>query len=137
MKSGYRIALIIWTILMITLSSIPGLATPPIQHQQKIADKVVHVIEYAIWAFFFLSMLKQEKRIQNAWGTFVTAILLGILLGIFDEIHQGFVPGRERDLFDLFADLIGLAFTATIFCIIYQIKNRRLVKRTIRRNENQ
>ncbi len=30
-----------------------------------------------------------------------------ILYGLFDEFHQGFVPGRTSDIFDALADAVG------------------------------
>ena len=33
--------------------------------------------------------------------------LFGLYLGGLDEFYQGFVPGRERSLLDLCADLVG------------------------------
>lgn len=124
MKSGYRIILIIWTIMMITLSSVPGLSPPP--GLPTTSDKVVHFIEYAIWAFLFLSMLKQENRIDNVWNSFRTTLLLGVIFGLLDEIHQGFIPGRERDMLDLLADFGGLLLTSVIFSLVYQIKDGRM-----------
>lgn len=108
---------------MITFSSIPSLSPP--RGFPTTADKVVHFIEYAIWAFFFLMMLKQENRIDNVWNSFRSALLIGIIIGLLDEIHQGFVPGRERDMLDLLADFGGLLLTSVIFSTIYHIRNRK------------
>ena len=33
---------------------------------------------------------------------------IGLFLAIVDELYQGFVPGRERDILDVLADALGL-----------------------------
>ncbi len=38
-----------------------------------------------------------------------TAVLLSVLYGAFDEVHQSFTPGRSPDVRDLFADGLGAA----------------------------
>jgi len=40
-------------------------------------------------------------------GSAVAAILITVLYGVSDEIHQMFVPGRSAETSDLVADAIG------------------------------
>jgi VanZ family protein len=42
----------------------------------------------------------------------VTAILIAILYGVTDEIHQRFVPPRQMDPMDLGADALGATLAA-------------------------
>jgi len=118
MKMGFRIVLIIWTILMLTLSSLPDFQAPDLF--PKYSDKIVHLIEYGIWATLFLLMLKQEGRINNLLGVFVTVLLFGAILGVFDEVHQSFISGRSMDLYDFFADIIGITAAIIVFRIFYR-----------------
>ncbi|TSA28157.1 hypothetical protein D4R71_01160 [bacterium] len=118
MKMGFRIALIIWTILMLTLSSLPNFQAPSLF--PKFSDKIAHLIEYGIWATLFLLMLKHEDRIKNLWSVFVTVLICGGILGILDEIHQRFVSGRFMDIYDFFADVIGITVAIIIFRIFYR-----------------
>ncbi len=70
-------------------------------------DKPYHAGAYALLHFSFL----------HAFSGFLPAATLGHQLrafvaascfGIFDELHQMFVPGRECSLSDLGADLVGI-----------------------------
>ena len=118
MKMGFRIALILWTILMLTLSSLPDFQAPDLF--PKYSDKIVHLIEYGIWATLFLLMLKQEDRLNNLLGAFVAVLLFGGILGVFDEVHQSFISGRSMDIYDFFADIIGITAAIIVFRIFYR-----------------
>ena len=115
---GFRITLIIWTILMLTLSSLPDFQAPELF--PKYSDKIVHLIEYGIWATLFLLMLKQEDRINKLLGAFAAVLIFGAILGVFDEVHQGFISGRSMDKFDFLADMIGISIAIIIFRIFYR-----------------
>jgi VanZ family protein len=41
------------------------------------------------------------------WRTAVFAILVSVLWGLSDEIHQAFVPGRSSEVADFVADVVG------------------------------
>jgi len=85
------------------LSSQPslGILPPLFPHQ----DKVLHLVEYAVlyWALFLNRDLCPERK--------RTAILfaVGLLYALSDEIHQGFVTGRDCSAADFAADATGLA----------------------------
>ena len=115
---GFRIALIIWTILMLTLSSMPDFKAP--EGFPKYSDKIVHLFEYGIWAILFLLMLKQEDRINKLLGAFIAVLICGGILGVLDEIHQSFISGRSMDKYDFLADVIGMTFAIIIFLIFYK-----------------
>jgi len=118
MKKGFRIVLILWTIIMLTLSSLPDFQAPELF--PKYSDKIVHLIEYMIWGILFLLMLKQEDRIQNVWRALFIMLIFGVILGILDEFHQMFVSGRNADIIDLIADSAGLAIAMILFRIFYR-----------------
>jgi VanZ family protein len=66
------------------------------------ADKVAHFAFYAV-----LGLL-----LQRAWRSrrpLLVGALAGALVGVLDEWIQSRVPGRDPDLFDLVADLLGAA----------------------------
>ena len=103
---------------MLTLSSLPDFKAPDVL--PKFADKVVHLIEYCIWAILFLLMLKQEDRINTLLNAFVAVLIFGAILGIFDEVHQRFISGRSMDKYDLLADVIGIILAIILFRIFYR-----------------
>ena len=77
------------------LSDQPGVhAIPPFPG----ADKVVHFVLY-FGLGVLLHMGIQKVRITGS---------IGITYGIFDEVHQFFVPGRSCDPLDMLADGFGV-----------------------------
>ena len=66
-------------------------------------DKVGHLGLYAaLGATLAWGRASSGSRIPH-----VLLILLGLLYGVSDELHQRFVPGRNSSLADLAADGIG------------------------------
>jgi len=46
---------------------------------------------------------------------FLIAGLISLGVGIVDEIHQFYVPGRDASIIDVFLDLIGITFVLFLF----------------------
>ena len=73
--------------------------------------KFLHMTEYGILALTYLFALQKTSPLAPR-ACFTTAILLTILYGITDEIHQVFTPLRSPQLIDIFSDGLG----AAMFC---------------------
>ncbi|MFH1290450.1 MAG: VanZ family protein [Nanoarchaeota archaeon] len=89
----------------------------------------IKTIVYHLAAFFFLTFFLlislvggKKKRL------FVLGIVLAIVYGISDELHQFFVPGRCMSLFDIFLNSVGVAFAAMIYFIYVEEKNGKRFK---------
>ena len=67
-------------------------------------DDIEHIIEYSILAFLFYRAFVQTKYQKSA---VVATVLFCVAFGLFDELHQFFVPLRTLSLRDLFWDLVG------------------------------
>lgn len=96
-----------------SLSSVPGPSFP-------LADKVGHLGLYGILG------------IGLAWGAWRTErdeplrmIALGVLYGMSDEWHQGFVAGRDPSLGDLITDAVGVTVGYFLFSLILNGVTRR------------
>jgi VanZ family protein len=81
-------------------------------------DKVQHLIAYAVLAAAVGLWFSQEQ-----WKGFPLRIALltasaASCYGIIDEIHQYFVPGRDCNVWDWFADTLGAAFGAAAMMFI-------------------
>ena len=90
---------------VIALSSIPNLNPPPIKVLA--ADKVMHFIEYGIFAllaFRSFSNIGDDARIN--WALFLSSLFL-CLFAVFDEYYQRFIPGRQFDIYDIITDVGG------------------------------
>jgi VanZ family protein len=105
----YKNIFIIWSIIILILTSIPGLHTPVDELWN--VDKLAHFTVYLIFAFLFILMNINNdfKKTQH------TLILLSIIVPIFDELHQIPIPGRQFSLLDIIADFIGFATIIVIF----------------------
>ena len=69
-------------------------------------DRGVHLVEYGLLALLIARAVHitwPERGLRGA----LFALLLGFSLGLLDEVHQLFVPGRSADILDLVADTAG------------------------------
>jgi len=83
-------------------------------------DKVYHFILYFILALLLYRALSHTLTPVNRQYGLWMALILTILYGCSDEIHQYFVPLRKADIWDLLFDAVGAC--VAIFSILY-IKN--------------
>jgi VanZ family protein len=68
-------------------------------------DKLLHLIEYGGLGVLLCRALLGEGL---AWVAAVTLAIVGAsLYGMSDEWHQSFVPMRDSDIHDWFADTLG------------------------------
>ncbi len=96
----------LWVGLVFGMSSIPDLK-PPAPGVPGV-DKLFHTGEYAV-----LGWLWGRAR-GRAGAGLVRGALLGLGVGVADELYQGYVPGREVDLFDVAADVVGAALGCSV-----------------------
>jgi len=75
-------------------------------------DKIIHMIEYGIFAFLWWFALK--NYILRKPLLHITILIWSSLYGISDEIHQSFIPGRYCSVYDWFADLLGITISLLI-----------------------
>jgi VanZ family protein len=85
------------------------------------ADKLAHGAAYGLLgfllAFGFFKLLRLTLKTKLAG-----VILTGVVLGILDEIHQIFVPGRSPDPLDAAADAVGVVLGFLLFRLIFRKK---------------
>ncbi len=88
------------------LSSIPNVAEPRTYTLPN--DKVAHFGEYAVLAFALAGSLRRDASRWLPLAALLTvAIAVAAAYGASDEFHQRFVSGRDPDVHDWFADVIG------------------------------
>jgi VanZ family protein len=103
-----------WTAFLFTLTSYPELSVPTTDRIG--LDKVAHFILYSVFAYTFMRMRGLELR------TFRNLFLLMLIVPIFDETHQLFIPGRSFSWLDWSADILGMG----IIALVFRAKCRRL-----------
>ena len=94
---------IAYLFIILGLSSIPGGAGDklPLPYHM---DKVVHFVLYSGFGLLFARGNFEGRTL----GRFLLiAALTAGLIGLADEVYQGFIPGRSQELGDWVADLSG------------------------------
>jgi VanZ family protein len=68
--------------------------------------KGAHFIEFAILGLllFIALYFTREKLLSSS----VIALVIGVVYGIFDELHQLFIPGRSCQVTDMLIDASGV-----------------------------
>jgi len=94
---------ILWCGLLFYLSSIPNLKTAQNPFWDEIIRSGIHLIFYAILYLLFFRALNFAKKKKDFW----LPLILAVLYGFSDEIHQSFVPTRSFQLRDLVVDFSG------------------------------
>lgn len=107
----YWLPVIVWAVIIFTASSMPLPPRPPVFPH---FDKVCHFIEYAVLGFLLLRALDSTDVNPKGFNLRMMAVLLAIIYGISDELHQYFVPGRFVELGDILSDGFG-AYIGQLF----------------------
>jgi VanZ family protein len=100
-------------------SSVPGSQIPG-----NIWDKLAHLLVYAVLGAVFTIPLSRGRWTGVHARTIAAAVMLSLLYGISDEIHQNFTPGRTPDVMDVVADTLGAAAGAGVVFLAATIVNR-------------
>jgi VanZ family protein len=82
-------------------------------------DKGVHFLEYGALGLFIAHAVTTTWP-GRAIGS-VVAVLITASLGLLDELHQAFVPGRTSELLDLTADTLGAMAAAAIHALVLRL----------------
>lgn len=79
----------------------------------ELQDKVLHIIAYTLFGTA-LGLAVRGWHPEYSRGRTILVILIGTaLFGIYDEVHQSFIPFRNSSIADWIADCIG-AFLSLI-----------------------
>src|SRR4051812_764470 len=108
MKLLRTLPVLFWAALLFFLSSQSKLPEPPVSFEQ--IDKLEHATAYGVFALLSLLALGWPRD-RRVW----LAALFAAVYGVSDECHQLFVPGRNADPWDVFADVCGALFTVSIY----------------------
>ncbi len=108
---------VIYWIVLLAATSFPTINIPT----TAVSDKAYHFMAYfGLGILLNLTLIFQNKFLtlkkRNAFYT----ILIGSIYGIFDEVHQYFIPGRSMEFLDFSADFIGLVLA--VFFLIFLMK---------------
>jgi hypothetical protein len=120
------VPVIAYMAMLFGFSSLSTLPTPP----GRLSYYEVHVGAYAILGLLTSRALAKGRLRNVTWKVICGAIVISSLYGVSDEYHQRFVPGREFDLLDMFADTVG-SFVGAFAVGAWSIIKRRSEARDV------
>ena len=124
-KNRYFVGAVIYFACLSVLSHIPGSALHAMEWE--LWDKAAHFYAYLPLGCLLALGLTYRGVGGGGWGTLLLAAGMVFLLGIVDEFHQSFVPGRDATVSDVIADVIGGFVGAVVGLIVglaVLLKNR-------------
>ena len=105
---GFRRLWLLWTPVvayMAVIFSVSSMAQAPLPAQM--SDKVAHTLGYALLGLLATRAVNDSAGTpMRAWHLLL-ALAITVAYGMSDEFHQSFVPGRDADIHDVYADAIG------------------------------
>lgn len=102
-------AAVLYAGLVLFVSSRPYLTAPGPEFELK--DNVAHALEYGVMSVLLFRALAPLVWPDRAMA-FLLIVAIAASLGAADEVFQGAIPGRMRDVADWIADAIGAALAA-------------------------
>ncbi|MBD3299598.1 MAG: hypothetical protein GF341_13155, partial [candidate division Zixibacteria bacterium] len=103
----WRIAAVIYAILVVSVSSWPGVSLPNVGEGD--LDKILHLIQYAVLGFLAARGWGPQRRSRtSAWLAWLPAAVL-LVFAAADEYHQKWIPGRYAEVGDWVSDVFGIA----------------------------
>ncbi len=96
---------ILWAAFIFYLSSLPSHSVP--SFGLEFEDLAAHFVVFGILGYL-LALAFMNQSDQRDKKRVAIVILIGILYGASDELHQMFVPGRFTSLSDFLADSFGV-----------------------------
>ena len=112
-STRYWFIALIYMGLIFIGSSIPGKALLEV----RIWDKLIHLVEFGILSLILGKAFRTSEPKIFIKHAAILSVIMTILYGISDEIHQSFVPLRCPDVYDVVADGIGGILAQGIFVI--------------------
>ena len=107
-SSGLTRALSLWGPVLVYMamiyfvSSLPRAPLPP-----DVSDKTGHLTAYVLMGVLAFRAVAGGLPARVTWPLAIVALVIAVGHGALDEFHQSFVPGRQADIHDWYADSAG------------------------------
>lgn len=128
MKGRFYKLLIYWLPVFIQMGLIfyfshqPG--GSPALEKFPFSTVIGHFGGYALLAFLLYRALDRSPERPDIMAA-RNAVLLAVLYGISDELHQLFVPGRNPSILDLGVDALGALAAVLLYRFLAAARRRR------------
>jgi len=108
----YQLPAIVWALAIFVSSSIPADKLPELVIFK--VDKLTHFVVFFLFAVLIHRAAKFQNRFPSlSHHSLMVTVVVTILYGVVDEVHQSFVPNRDSSVMDLIADAVGATLYAT------------------------
>lgn len=122
MKLRAWILAVAYLALIFGISSIPQ--DPLSRSCIRISDKIAHMAEYTGFGLLLTVAIRRSFGAAKPWVLLLVAVGVGAAIGALDETYQLTVPGRERELLDWMADVLGVVIGYLIASFMYRRSDR-------------
>lgn len=104
LKLVYLPLILYWLVIFIG-TTLPAGELPDVE---SLSDKTKHFIAYFILALLLnLALIFQRRLPRISKYSHLITFICAAIYGILDELHQNFIPGRQSDIMDWYADISG------------------------------
>lgn len=119
-KFIFAILIIYWIIILVA-TSLPSEKVPSLN----VGDKFQHFAAYFVLGVLLnITLMVQDKSKIFREKSHIFTFIIIFVYGIFDELHQSFIPGRFADILDLAADIIGGGLGILFVYILFNRKSK-------------
>ncbi len=120
----YILPIVVWMVGIFVSSSLPQTFFPEVGSW--IWGKLIHVLYFGVLALLFQGALRNQTRWHIPLRYLqIASILIAIVYGATDEIHQLSTPGRHGQVTDVFID----GFGATLFILASMAYRKMALKK--------
>jgi VanZ family protein len=109
MARPYAICAFLWALLMFIGAT--AKTTPAVCLLFPQEDKVLHFVEYAVFAFLLYRAFSHASTSRAVAMAAVYTAIVAVVYGGALELYQAFLPYRECNALDFMANCAGVAFT--------------------------
>jgi len=120
----YWLPVLLYCLLIFIQSSYPSPENIP---NLPYLDKLIHFAVYAILGVLFFRAFRTQRFKENINMVIMLSILSSSLYGMSDEVHQYFVPHRDADIMDFFADVMGSICGLYIFNSLKKVRPSNII----------
>lgn len=119
----FWLPVLLYVALIFAASSVANLQPP--QVFGSLSDKAAHAAEYGILGFLLVRAIRGTELLERSVPAGLVALIIGLAIGLSDELYQAHVPGRQSDPFDFLADSLGVAVAVVFFLALRGVTRAR------------
>ena len=116
---------IVWALLMLILLLMPAKDFPDLGQFNYFEgiDKVIHIgIFFVLATLLYWEAAMKSQWKGNKWITIAKVVVSTVIFAFFTEEAQKHVSSRTADMFDIYADCIGIGMATFAFILLHKTR---------------